>query len=612
MVVDSWFPNGSVKTGNLWTLIIVFWFLLSADRVSAQNKKYADEALIAFNSGHLTKVEMFDEARKIAHNHPDFTVALSFAKTALNLAEEMDDPFRKAQAYEEIGLNERLLGNNEKSIDATLKALEIFDELGKEEYKAASYAQLGSNLVSDGESNNAIEYLTLSKNIYAKGENVTNYALSLINLGEAHRLSDQLDSAIHNFSLALNLNSSLKNEIIEGYARGNLGMALRSKGGLGAAEAELNPAIEILTKLGDPYSVSVYTAELAQISLARGNIEQAESQFLEAYQMAKEEGLKEQIRDFSEMLTDYYESQRDFESALGYQKVFQVYQDSLVNKANVQYIERLKANYQIEKRDGEIELLSTINANQRSFNMALGGGILIFGVLVVMLYQSNRQKNEANGMLARQQAIVTKREEEKALLLKELNHRVKNNLQMVSSLLSLQGNQLEGHPAAEAINAGKSRVEALSLIHQKLYQDDVHTTINIQEYLDQLVSNLFYSFGDPFQPALNIGIIEMDIDTAIPLSLIVNELVTNALKYAYTNIEHQEMYIGLNKPNGQYLLEVSDNGVGLDKDKDISNSFGLKLVRSLVSQLDGTLQMKDNPQGGITWVITLPVQEETN
>lgn len=578
----------------------------------AQNQDKADSAIRVLNQPNLTPEEQFELFRIIAHDNTDFTIGLAYAKRALTLAEDIGDQFFIAQAYEEIGLNERLLGNNNKSIEATLKALEIFDELGEASFQAASYAQLGSILVSDGAFDEAIDYFILSKNIYSQGENTRNYVSSLINLGDTYRYNGQLDSAIYNFRKALNLNSSLKHEGLEGYARGNLGMALRSQGEMEAARSELIPAIEILTELGDPYSVSVYTAELAQISLAEGDLEQAEAQLLEAYKMAKGEGLKEQVRDFSEMLTGFYESQRDFENALEYQKVYQVYQDSLVNKANIQQIERIKANYQIEKRDGEIDLLSTINAKQRSFNMALGSGILIFGVLAVMLYQSNQQKNEANGMLSKQQAIVTRREEEKALLLKELNHRVKNNLQMVTSLLSLQGNQLVGHPAADAINAGKSRVEALSLIHQKLYQDDVHTTINIQEYLDQLVSNLFYSFEDPFEPALDVEIIEMDIDTAIPVSLIVNELVTNALKYAYANIEHPYMRIGLNKPNGQYLLEVSDNGMGLDKDKDISNSFGLKLVRSLVSQLEGTLQMKDNPQGGITWIIILPSQEEAS
>lgn len=591
-------------------LFLVFVLFALQPMTFAQDKDRADSLLNELNSKALSALEKFEVLRELAHVHPDYTLALSYAREALELAEEVENPLLVARSFEEISVNERLLGNNAASIEYALKALKIFEELGENDRLAASFAQLGSNLISDGEFIQALSYFKNSRDIYRDNEENLKLALTLINLGEAYRLADRLDSAIMNFSSALQLNNSLDNQIIEGYARGNLGMTLRSRGELVAARSELDRAIEILTKLGDPYSVSVYTAELAEINVAAGKSFLAERQFLKAYEMARGEELKEQIRDFSKMLTGFYENQGDFEKALSYQKIYQVYQDSLVNKENVQQQERLKANYEIDKREGEISLLSRVNANQQNFNIALGGGILIFGVLAVMLFQSNRQKNEANGMLSRQQAIVTKREEEKALLLKELNHRVKNNLQMVSSLLSLQGNQLVGHPAADAINAGKSRVEALSLIHQKLYQDDVHTTINIQEYLNQLVSNLFYSFGDPFKPDLQIAITEMDIDTAIPISLIVNELVTNALKYAYEGIAKPEMIISLNRPGDQYFLEISDNGTGMDENKDTSNSFGLKLVKSLVNQLDGTLEIKKVATGGVAWEIIIPIQQD--
>lgn len=588
-------------------VVVVGYFLFQSLVCFGQNLQKADSLLEVYRSGDLSQRQMFEVSNKISFYHPDYTIALEYAQMSLDIAIDLEEKPLEAKAYEEIGANYRLLGDYSKAVESTLKALEIYEELEDSVALAATYVQLGSNFTSDGNPEQAIPYFVMAVKLYEISEKQVSLALTFINLGEAYRLSDQPDSAIYNFKLALSLNDSLQNEILEGYSRGNLGMALRSKGELNAARAELNPAIEILTELGDPYSVSVYTAELAQINEAEGKQKLAEQQLLEAYKMAKGEGLKEQIRDFSEMLVAFYEKRGAFDKALSYQKVYQVYQDSLVNKANVQQVERLKANYEIDKREGEIGLLNKVNANQRNFNMALGGGILIFGVLAVMLYQSNRQKNDANGMLSKQQIIVTKREEEKALLLKELNHRVKNNLQMVSSLLSLQGNELIGHPAAEAINAGKSRVEALSLIHQKLYQDDVHTTINIEEYLEQLVSNLFYSFGEPFKPALDIAPYEMDIDTAIPVSLIVNELVTNALKYAYEGVAAPQMQVILQEPNGNYYLEISDNGVGLDHDKDISNSFGLKLVRSLVQQLDGTLEMKDNPEGGISWIITIPM-----
>lgn len=596
-------PNNAMKSRALY---MGLFFMLSISQLLAQDKREADRLLLVLENQELSLEDRFKSAIGIARDHPDVTIALRYAKSALKMAKELSSPKLEAQAFEEIGMNERLLGNSVKSIEATLSALQIFDELGEDRLKAGSYAQLGANMVSDGNPEKAVEYFIEAKNIFQKAGVKTQYSLALINLGEAYRLSGELDSAINNFKTVLVLNNSLRNDILEGYARGNLGMALRSQGQLTEAIAELNPAIQLLTQLGDPYSVSVYKAELGKISETQGNPTRAEQQFLEAYQLAEQEGLKEQVRDVSQLLTEFYQERNQYQKAFQYQKVFQVYQDSLVNKANVQLSERAQANYEIDKREGEIDLLSQINTNQRLLASALGLGILIVGVLAIMLYQSNRQKNEANGMLVKQQAMVTKREEEKAVLLKELNHRVKNNLQMVSSLLSLQGNELQGHPAAEAINAGRLRVEALSLIHQKLYQDDVHTTININEYLEQLVANLFYSFGSSFTPTMNIEPLEMDIDVSIPLSLIMNELVTNALKYAYEGVDKPEMIISLSLADGNYQLTIDDNGVGIDENKDISNSFGLKLVRSLVTQLDGSLETTPATGKGTSWIIKFP------
>ncbi len=589
----------------------VIAFLLIVCVSKAQDRQVSESLIQQLESDTLTKRERYDLSLTIANKSPDYVLALVYANKALVLARDFDNDTLKAKAYEEIGASQRLLGNNPEAIEATLEALAIYNAMSDSLSMAAIHSELGANYLADRSYGLAVKEYQNALRLFKYGTNELRTALAYINLGEAYRLIQNLDSAIFNFGLALSMNDSLKNEVLEGYARGNLGMALRSKGQLYQAKAELTRANEILTKLGDPYSVSVYTADLAQISIAEGKPRLAEEQLLTAYNMAKREGLKEQIRDFSEMLVNFYEGRNDFEQALGYQKVYQIYQDSLVNKENVQEMERLQANYQIEKREDQIDLLEKLSASQQTFNLALGGGLLIFGILAAMLYQSNKQKREANAMLGKQQLIVEKREEEKAILLKELNHRVKNNLQMVSSLLSLQGNQLGDHPAAEAINAGKLRVEALSMIHQKLYQDDVHTSINIKEHLVLLVSNLMYSYGDPFEPVIKVtpAQMEMDIDTAIPLSLIVNELVTNAMKYAYEGIDNPEMSISLDKSSGLYHLDFSDNGVGIDHEKNTSNSFGIRLIKSLVAQLNGTLEIVDLPQGGTQWLITLNTNE---
>ena len=177
---------------------------------------------------------------------------------------------------------------------------------------------------------------------------------------------------------------------------------------------------------------------------------------------------------------------------------------------------------------------------------------------------------------------------------------------MVSSLLSLQSHQLKDHPAAEAIKAGRYRVEAMSLIHQKLYQKDHHTQIQLKDYVEELVRNLMYSSGQKAELIFTLEDTAVDINIAIPIALIVNELVTNAFKYAYENIERPMLEINLYKKDGLLNLFIKDNGKGIVAKHDPgSYSFGLKLVHSLVDQIDGEIEQFNDD--GSCWHLKVKV-----
>ena len=176
---------------------------------------------------------------------------------------------------------------------------------------------------------------------------------------------------------------------------------------------------------------------------------------------------------------------------------------------------------------------------------------------------------------------------------------------MIASLLNLQSNQIEDKEASKALESGKMRVEALSLIHQKLYSKDHHTTIKVKEYLDELIKNLVFTFKPEVEVSTNIQDLAMDIDKAIPLGLVINELCTNALKYAFNGSSNSpSLLVHLVQKDDNYDLTISDNGAGIDQSKDKKQSFGLRLVHSLAEQMDANiLQINKN---GCTWQITIP------
>jgi len=189
---------------------------------------------------------------------------------------------------------------------------------------------------------------------------------------------------------------------------------------------------------------------------------------------------------------------------------------------------------------------------------------------------------------------------EKELLLREIHHRVKNNMQIISSLLNLQRSYIEDEDADNLLQESQGRVKSMALVHEKLYQTADLARINVEEYLRNLTMNLFHSYSvkSGISLQMDVGKIFFDIDTAVPLGLIINELVSNSLKYAFPHQEKGVMSISLhekpdNRGAGEYVLRVRDDGVGFPEDLDFHNtpSLGLQLVNNLVHQLDGSIEL---------------------
>lgn len=207
--------------------------------------------------------------------------------------------------------------------------------------------------------------------------------------------------------------------------------------------------------------------------------------------------------------------------------------------------------------------------------------------------------------LKRTQSMLEKSLAEKELLLKEIHHRVKNNLMIISSLLSLQSRQAKDRETMDLFRESENRTRSMVLIHERLYRSEDLKNIDLAEYLGRLASEIFrsYSADSRIRLKLEIDELKVDVETAVPLGLIVNELLTNAVKHAFPDGEGT-VTVSLRKRNGTVTLEVSDDGAGFPEDIDweSSPSLGLQLVRSLTEQIDGKVEMISD--GGTTFRIT--------
>ncbi|MFW6131212.1 MAG: histidine kinase dimerization/phosphoacceptor domain -containing protein [Candidatus Aminicenantaceae bacterium] len=202
---------------------------------------------------------------------------------------------------------------------------------------------------------------------------------------------------------------------------------------------------------------------------------------------------------------------------------------------------------------------------------------------------------------------------EKETLLKEIHHRVKNNIQIISSLLRLQAKNIQNTKIADILKASQSRIKSMALVHEKLYQDEELSKINISNYIKSLVNSLFNMYKidkKRIKVKLDLEELYINIDTAIPVGLIINEIVSNSLKHAFPENKKGNISIELFKgKKDKYILQISDTGIGLPQGFDVykTDTLGTSLIVDLTQQLEGTLNISHN--NGVIYSLEFELHE---
>ncbi|HKZ36364.1 MAG TPA: sensor histidine kinase, partial [Chryseolinea sp.] len=297
---------------------------------------------------------------------------------------------------------------------------------------------------------------------------------------------------------------------------------------------------------------------------------------------------------------------QNYPSAIAHYQTYKIIQDSLYNENRTKQIQLLQIEYETAKKDDEITLKAQSidllkkqtelqkNEIRQSVIVRNGtlAGILLLLIITGLLYNQYRIKQQANNEISHKNQTLQRLVDEKEWLLKEIHHRVKNNLQTIVSLLESQSAYLKNE-ALDAIRDSQNRVNTMSLIHQKLYQTDNVATINMAIFLPELVNYLKTSFDIAKRIYFNLKIepIVLDVSQAVPVGLILNEAITNSIKYAFPEkTSNNEVSIMMNQDfKNQIILVISDNGIGLPENfqNERNNSLGLRLMKGLTDDISG-------------------------
>ena len=449
-------------------------------------------------------------------------------------------------------------------------------------------------------------------------------------LGNFLRLDDSTPTALTNYKKAKsfitvflndvtrdkNKNEMLEASLLNGLIDGNIGKCHVKLNEYEDAIPYLESAISMIKKFGN----GTLPDEMTENSLA---ISECYLQ-LEDYAKATDylsDDLKTKTTDNqlrkNRLLATYYEKTEDFKNAslywrrnlrirdsiIGNESQLRKQQLATVMQQDLQLSRNLVAQQKLDLEESRSEML----AQQRTSNLVLISfffTLLGFAGLVYAYLKSIKNQR----LIAEQKYIIENALVEKDSLLKEIHHRVKNNLQMVSSLLSLQTKNTRSKAAIEALEEGKSRVKAMALIHQKLYQNEDLSVIEMQGYIESLINSVqsvYRKGGHNIEIIIDAEGVELDVDRAIPFGLILNELVSNSFKYAFPEDDDTDkIYIQIRKTEDQEgYFEYSDNGIGLPEDTEerSNTSMGIRLMNRLANQLQTTLSVDNDVDGVRYW-----------
>lgn len=479
----------------------------------------------------------------------DLSMAAEYALKSLRLGEQLNDLHARAVAQSDLSNLFWKQGKYDKGLEQGLVSLSLFEAIGINDldYDFTLYV-VGNNYLAIGELEKAQAHFEHAISIgerYGFYNNLSDVYISLADLyGKQNEYKQGEEAALKAISYCEQLNNKFM--LMRSWL--SLGKLQNLQGKYLSAVGSLKNCIEVATAdFGDAFYLS------------------------EAYQN----------------LGRAYAGSHNYKEAYLAYEVYDKLKNEVFTAEAAERMSQIQTEYEVAQKENTILLQGTrIKKQQTVQTLIIIVSVLLF-LLLLLLFKGVRNNRKKNKLLQMQN-------EEKEFLLKEIHHRVKNNLEVVSSLLSLQSAQISDPKIREAMVKSQQRVQSMSMIHQKLYQGNSLSRIEMKDYFINLGNHVIQTYGREGTVIIecDMDVLYVDIDHAIPIGLIVNELLSNALKYAFPESAKGKICIRLQKNDSILHLEVSDDGIGKNtSEKSVGTGFGTQLITLLTAQLDGIMTL---------------------
>lgn len=514
---------------------------------------------------------------------------LDSALTVLTLAKEKvkekDLPF----LYTQMGYVYERKGQLDKAADYALEALNMGNRLSDKKAIALAYSDLSNLFWKQAKYDSGLEYGLKSAAIFEERNiNDLDYGFTLYVVGNNYLALQDYKKALNFYehSIAIGQRYGFYNNLSDVYI----------------SQVELYTFLNEFEKASIAGKNAVKYAELLDNNfmlmrawLSIGKLQNIQGKYVSAIE-SLEKSITIATDDFEDefYLSQAYETLgKAYAGNHNYHDAYRAFAEYDKLKKQIftaeadHRISLLRTEFDVAQKENIIQLQENQIIKQRTRQTLIIIVVVLLMLYLILLYKAVKNNSKKNKLLQKQNA-------EKEFLLKEIHHRVKNNLEIVSSLLALQSAEIKDPNVADAMQKSQYRIQSMSMVHQKLYQEKSLSSIEMKSYFQDLANYIIDVFDaqERIDVVVEMDEIELDVDTAIPIGLIVNELLTNSMKYAFPENGNGLLKIELHKQDSQLMLTVSDNGIG--KSNNIANvgtGFGTKLIQLLTQQLEGKMNL---------------------
>ncbi|MBK7290896.1 MAG: tetratricopeptide repeat protein [Chitinophagaceae bacterium] len=496
----------------------------------------------------------------------------------------------QAWATHVLGESYDFLGKADSALIYFEKSIEIKRTLNDVDGEASSNIGIGMLYFYQKDLSKAESYFNNALTLYTKVNNEKRMGAALNNLGAVYRNQHQYDKAIQTYNHAYDLKVKTNDSVGMFNALANLGTAYQYLKQYDKAEKYLLQSQELQQKIKSKNNQITNFAALAQLKMEQGKYAESKKYLDQGVEVGKTLDQPHEMMEIYQVYAALDTLTNDYKSAYQHLRLQNDFQKKITQADRQKEMDKLEVIYQTKEKEKEIQLSKTTIQNRNKTLWIVSGISALLLLLAFWLFWLRSKLHKSNNRL---NSLVKEKED----LVKEIHHRVKNNLQVISSLLNMHVRKVQDPQSKKIFDDGISRIQAMSLIHQNIYSHSSLQELQPKEYVEKLIQQLFITYQIPDKSVqINTSIAEMnmDIEKLMSLGLILNEILSNAFKYAFNGSKTGTIDILMHPiKDDQVELIVKDSGSGISIQMIDApgDSLGMRLIQAFSDKLNATLSI---------------------